>query len=517
LVGRPVTGPATTADPTTEALPSAVAPIPPEDRRDIQGLVTTGFGHLSHAGFLFLRITEPAAARRWLGEVLDHVSSAAPWPTDAAGAKRRPRQTLNVATSFPGLEALGLPDETLTSFPIEFTVGMASRTAILGDSGPSAPCSWELGGPANPPLHLLLIVHGASEHHVGTRLDQLVSGASGVESVALERGARVARSREQFGFAADGLSEPEIAGLRRPRPDQAVVPAGEFLLGHRNAFGVYPVSLIVDAGRDPGATLPPLPEGALPAYRDFGRNGTFLVYRKLAQDVAGFWSYVSDACRPSADGGDAPSEPAMRRLAAKLMGRWPSGAPLVMTPDEDDPALGTRNDFLYLPTDAAGLACPVGAHIRRANPRDSLQRLHDPGSESLRSVAQHRILRRGIRYGDSLLPPEAIEKGRVPVGLTDDGHDRGLHFLAVNADTQRQFEFIQQSWLNNPAFNGLFDNKDPLLGDNDGTGHMNIPAAPVRQRIGGVPRFVTVRGGGYWFMPGLRALRFLTRSSGSSG
>jgi deferrochelatase/peroxidase EfeB len=181
---------------------------------------------------------------------------------------------------------------------------------------------------------------------------------------------------------------------------------------------------------------------------------------------------------------------------------------VVLTPDHDDVSIAHANGFGYL-SDLAGLGCPVGAHIRRANPRDSLHRIDDTAAESLTAVSQHRILRRGIRYGSDLYDLSSIDDGYAPFGLVDDGKERGLHFVALNSDNQRQFEFIQQSWLDKPSFNGIFPAKDPVVGDNDGTGTATVPATPLRWRIGGVPRFVSVRGGAYWFLPSRRSLRYL--------
>ncbi len=318
------------------------------------------------------------------------------------------------------------------------------------------------------------------------RLEALTEALAGVVTVAVERGGRVERSREQFGFAGDGVSEPVIDGLhaRGASPANPVVAAGEFLLGHLNALGAYPISPPVEVAHDPKSLLDPFPEGALAGYRDFGRNGTFLVYRKLSQDVAGFWSFMEAgvlAHDPSLSGDETALRAGMRALAAKFMGRWPSGAPVALSPGADDEALSTRNDFLYLP-DGEGLGGRVGAHTRRANPRYTLRRIDDSPEVSLRSVSQHRILRRGIRYGPALFDAAEIEGNSAPLGLHDDGEDRGLHFVALNADNQRQFEFVQQSWIDNPSFNGLYDNKDPVIGDNDTTGSMTIPGSPLRRR-----------------------------------
>jgi deferrochelatase/peroxidase EfeB len=202
-------------------------------------------------------------------------------------------------------------------------------------------------------------------------------------------------------------------------------------------------------------------------------------------------------------------------LAAKMVGRWPSGASLILAPNGDQPDLRT-DDFLYAKEDPDGLACPFGSHIRRTNPRDQI----GPAGqvESLHMSARHRILRRGKPYGPPLFDPTVLTRLDQPdatqaiLDLQDDGQPRGLHFLCANASIKDQFEFIQQAWVNNPGFSGLLDNRDPLLGDNDptaATGGMLIPGLHTTIRTAPLPRFVTVRGGVYTFMPSLTTIRYL--------
>ena len=174
---------------------------------------------------------------------------------------------------------------------------------------------------------------------------------------------------------------------------------------------------------------------------------------------------------------------------------------MTLAPTRDNTALGAddkrNNAFDFSASDAEGFACPIGSHIRRANPRDVL---HPNGAaRSVQVSNRHRIIRRGRPYPDN--SPERI------TGRSDE--EVGLIFIAINADLQRQFEFVQQTWLNNPAFNGLFDDTDPLVTHQDGPGSMTIQRPPVRLALPAVPTFVTVRGGAYFFLPGLRAIRFL--------
>ncbi|MBV9850576.1 MAG: peroxidase [Armatimonadetes bacterium] len=453
------------------------AQITPADYADIQGVVLNGYGSLKCTRFLFLQIGDAAAARRWLGELRPQITTGARRPKDDP----KPETALNVAFTHPGLQMLGLPPDALAQFPREFQEGMADgeRSRVLGDTGDSAPAHWDLGGPATPVFHVLLMLYGRNDDVILARTPALEAQfrAAGLTEVFRQDTGRIS-NREPFGFA-DGISQPFPAGSPgSPIPGEVPINAGEFLLGYRNGYG----------------TLPPSPMDA--QGRDFGRNGTYLIFRKLAQDVSGFWRFMEQQTR-RADGN--PDEARKVRLAAKIVGRWPGGAPLVLAPDADDPALHTKdkgNQFSYMPTDPDGLACPIGAHIRRSNPRDSL--LPTP-ARSLVIANRHRLIRRGRHYEDHRA--DAVE---------GNGVEHGLCFLALNADIQRQFEFIQQTWINSPKFRGLYDNKDALVGDNDGTSHMTIPALPVRQRINNLPRFVRVRGGGYFFLPGLSALRFLS-------
>jgi deferrochelatase/peroxidase EfeB len=189
-----------------------------------------------------------------------------------------------------------------------------------------------------------------------------------------------------------------------------------------------------------------------------------------------------------------------------MVGRWPGGAPLVLAPDHDDPAQSTANDFVYQGPDPDGWRCPIGAHVRRAHPRDSL----DPKPGSPQSIAvgkRHRLLRRGREYGAAIGPGTLLD-------AADDGVDRGLHFICLCGNIARQFEFIQGTWVMSPKFDGLHEDDDPLLGvHGEGAGTFQAQGRPVRHRHRGLPRFITVRGGGYFFLPGLRALRYLAVST----
>jgi Dyp-type peroxidase family len=270
--------------------------------------------------------------------------------------------------------------------------------------------------------------------------------------------------REPFGFK-DGIGQPAIegSGIVGTNPHEAPLKIGEFVLGYQD---------------ETGDTLP------VPQPEVLGRNGTFMVVRKLHTRVAAFRQYMRERATSPAD---------EELLAAKFVGRWRSGAPLSLAPTHDDPELGAdplRNNAFMYGDDERGLKCPFGAHARRMNPRDAA---------IIGEVRLHRMIRRGTTYGPPL--PEGV--------LEDDGVERGLMFAFVGAHLARQFEFVQRDWVNEGKFFGAPGEKDPLVGSNDGSGQITIPQQPIRRKIVGLPAFVVNRGGEYCFLPSLSALRWL--------
>ena len=475
-----------------------------QELQDIQGYALSGYGHLTHAKFVFLHIQDAAQGKAWLKEIIPSATTAEPWPSLADGRRVKPRTTLNIAFTYKGLAALRLPQDSLNSFPQEYIEDVAARADVLGDTGGSSPEHWEIGGPNGTDVHVLLILYGESQETLETALDAQRSlrakYRTGIVEIAAEDGHRPPSGKEHFGFH-DGIGQPDVEGVQRGgrSGEDNEIKLGEILLGYMNGYGMYAPSPTVLAIHDPDHVLPSFPEDALPRCRDFGRNGSFLVYRKLAQDVAGFWGFIEEKA------GGRSGE--MIRFASKLVGRWPSGAPITLSPDGDDLRLADQNRFGFTPQDSDGDRCPIGAHIRRVNPRDSLQ--NDTPAESYLTCSRHRIVRRGISYGEPLFVLGMTNEGEAPAGLRDDGKPRGLHFVVLNASISRQFEFIQQTWCNNTQFQALFDEKDPIIGDNDGEGHMTMPGRPYRKRISDVRRFVSVKGAAYLFLPSISAMRFI--------
>lgn len=476
--------------------------------RDIQGIIITGYGHLQYSSYLFLHIADPAKAKAWLAQIVPQMTTAQPWETRPNGKTLKPEWTLNIAFTCKGLAKLGLSSESLQTFSQEFVQDMAeeARSRRLGDTGDSEPKNWEIGKPQTAKedeIHALLIVQGQKEIDQGIDLNTLCQ--TQIDLAKLHSVRQVGDVQqgylpfddgvEHFGFN-DAISQPNIEGSPRKDADnQPCIKAGEFILGYLNEYDQLPATPTIPTAAEVHNNLKPAEHASTqsnePQPKDFGRNGSYLVFRKLHQDVAGFRRYFRDNF----------SQPEERELAAaKFVGRWPSGAPLALAPNPDyDPALKDfpkNNNFSYAATDSHGYGCPLGAHIRRVNPRDSLG---EDAQESIRSVNRHRLVRRGALYGDKL-PGGTFE---------DDGKPRGVLFFCINADIKRQFEFVQQTWINNHKFSGLYNDKDPLLGDNDGSYDMTIQREPVRQRFSGLPRFVSVKGGGYFFLPSLSALYFL--------
>ncbi len=446
---------------------------PPVDRGDIQGDILRAYGNkYDCTSYVFIGVDDAAEGRAWLKEIAPRVRSDESWP----GPK--PETHLNVAFTYRGLLALGVPEAVADSFSHEFKEGMAARASLLGDVGESAPDRWN-DGLGTGAAHVMLTVNGQTPDQTRTELDRLAAEAeaAGIHVVHAEHAALLEGAREHFGYA-DGFAQPAIEGVNEDRAKGGGVPVadggwrplalGEFILG-------YPDE---DSREDPGR-LPNAPRDPL------GRNGTYVVWRKLHQDVALFRRVMREAAQLYEDGDE-------QKLRAKVVGRWPNGTPLVTHPDgpvEPFDALSPgANDFRYYDADRDGMRCPLGAHIRRSNPRDAL------GWEGRLSF-RHRMIRRGMPYG---LP--------LPEGAEDDGQERGLAFVCFNASISRQFESVQVQWLNSGNIFGLGLDKDFILGDGSGTGKMTVSGRPP-YFLAPQPSFVTTRGGEYLFAPGLTALQ----------
>lgn len=474
---------------------------------EVPSLALRRLRHLRFGACVLLRFADAqASAKRWLERLEPRLSY---------GDDRAAVSATLLALSATGLRKLGLGEGDLATFPVAFQQGNDApwRARALGDIGKNAPEQWYWGKKSAPVDAVALIYAESAEalQGLGGQLTQEARhfGHEIVQQVRLRPppADRAEISREPFGYA-DGVSQPVIRGTPRAAaadPQQVVEP-GEFVLGYVNNLGYLPPSPTVPAEADPRGILPTLAEaeGQRPnfsrplaaARHDLGRNGTFLVVRQLEQNVEAFKDYLAEAATGLADDPRVPArltqEERVDWLGAKLVGRWKNGSPLVRHPDRPGPQpRDSDKDLLLGVEDAAGLRCPLGAHIRRANPRDSF----NPGSEDELSItSRHRILRVGRSYE----PQNGWEKP-------------GLMFMCLNGDIERQFEFVQQTWVQGASFLGLEDESDGLIGNRAKSGTFTIPTPHGPLRLKGLPDFVTVRGGGYFFLPSRRALRFLAQ------
>ncbi|MBF6467343.1 peroxidase [Nocardia beijingensis] len=429
---------------------------------DIQHLLLTRVP-ASTGRYEFLSFADAAGGRAWLSSMADRVASAAD-TRRSVGADRR---WVTVAFTWTGLRALGVPEQSLATFPEEFRQGMAARADILGDTGMNHPEHWE-GGLAGNNLHAIAILFARDDAERADWVrahDQLVARCAGVtvlSSLDLAAVPPLEYAHDHFGYR-DRLSQPVIEGSgEHPTPGTgAPIKAGEFILGYPDEAG---------------------PPAGLPQPEVLSRNGSYLVYRRLQEHVGRFRDFLAEHT-------DTLEEQEL--LAAKLMGRWRSGAPLVLAPENDDPELGAdmqrNNDFNYKQMDPYGYAAPLGSHIRRLNPRDTAV-----------NMQRRRLIRRGATYGPHL-----------PEGVPEDGAERGIAAFVLCASLVRQFEFAQNVWINDKNFHELGNERDPIIGNQDGALEYKIPQRPIRRIIRGLPSFTTLRGGAYFFLPGLRALRYL--------
>ena len=460
---------------------------------NIQGNILRGYASFPHAQFLFFEIQSADDARAFIRRLLD---------TDAitpALWRAKPDATLNMAFTFEGLRAVGLPAESLATFPPEFQEGMKRRANELGDIDESSPEHWDDPWKTHR-VHMLIAIYGRTGPALAAQCQRLRGLLpNGVLELKPDQPAGLLQingertRKEHFGFL-DGLSNPAIEGV----PDDAgrnrqdignpddkgrfrKIPLGEFLLG-------YPGE---------GGEMAPMPLPHLLAH-----DGTYLVFRKLEQDVVRFRRYLdeqAEAFARSIPGGLPPHVTPQKFLAAKMMGRWPNGSSLVEYPSA--PGNDIRNTFGYA-GDPAGARCPLGAHVRRANPRDAL-------GFGGKTMSRHRLIRRGIAYGNYL--PEGEEQS------PESQKKRGIIFIALNSGFD-QFEFVQQKWMN---FGDDFEqgnDTDPIAGNRPVIGdrqiaQMMIPGHEASGRrpfiCFDIPRFVTTKGGDYFFVPSLTGLGLL--------
>src|ERR1700731_1394720 len=436
---------------------------PALDLHEIQATVLRPRPAPYFGSHILLRIDDAQAGRAFLRRLTPYVDSAADW-WKAANA------WLAVGISYAGLGALGVPQESLQSFPEAFREGMAARARHLGDEGVNDPKNWESAYGKNQ-VHIGITAFSDSEEKRRLALvtaREQYEGFSGVSVLAMQDFGAQPGDLNSLGYK-DGIDQPPIEGSGvDPLPGQGrPIKAGEFILGYPGEAGVFL----------------PMPQPDL-----LGRNGTFVGFRKYQTRVGAFNRFLR---------ANGSTEEERELLAAKLVGRWRSGAPLTLAPEVDNPAIGAdpnrNNDFNYS-NDPRGRQAPFGCHIRRMNPRDSkLTRLTD--------VNLHRLIRRGTTYGPPY-DPNAVSEA-------DDQVPCGAYFLFISAKAMVTIEFLQQEWVNDGNFIGIGDERDPIIGLQEEGAVFTIPKDPVRRRAHGIETFNVLRGGEYFFMPSLSALRWI--------
>ncbi len=520
---------------------------------DIQGNIVRSYGAygFTKARYFFLHIDEAEAGRTFVESIRLNITTAQRWALGSETKKNsedyipRPESTLNIAFTFSGLKALGLPARTLQGMPSEFVQGMANRASVLGDIKESAPENWDpiwqmaLKADHREAVHIWVSIYARMnpdetavavleektewlrELCISNGGVRLLKGHASEEKDFQEAGAllseglngkKVATGKEHFGYR-DGLGNPVFEGQYAPEvekvavvgrgkimPDQSWKPLapGEFIFGHADESQALPI------------TSRPW---------ELMLNGTFLVYRKLHQNVASFNNYIDRVTDEYVQAMEVSKEEAISTIKAKMVGRWPDGVPLMAAStytawlafqkrwkgkEQSNEYRMALMDFKYR-DDIEGYKCPVSAHIRRTNTRDIL----DPQitSKNPRDLAgsainkRRRILRRGLPYGKS-----------DPNSLDNDEH--GIIFIAICTDIFRQFEFVQQQWLHYGLDFNVGNDTCPLVGNHDQDSKFVIASDPREGKppfiCHSMPQFVTIRGGDYFFMPSMTALQMIT-------
>ncbi len=529
---------------------------------DIQGNITRAYGRYSFpfARYLFLNLPDPISARRFVDLVRPRVTTAARWTPDT-----KPKVTLNIGFTYPGLRVLGLPTRTLQGMPESFVDGMKARAFVLGDRNPERPeaedtdwCRhwdpiWQANRAGDPSrdVHVWMSMNaqlaqlgsdqpvpeleaqmdwlrricrdtgvrlldghgqdGSQDHQAATAVFKDIGGA------------RFPTPREHFGLT-DGIGDPVFEGQYPPEEEKdAVVGRGKWM---GRATGWQPIATgeFLLGHPDESQELPPtaMPPGVM-------QNGSFMVYRKLHQNVGSFNAVLDAEAAGFARVMGVDVAEARETVLAKMIGRWSDGVPTATAPtfadwmrvraetgmNDPDPAralaaqrayLRSRaaNDFRYA-DDMDGVKCPNGAHLRRVNTRDYLDPLNQPGKPNKDATSQlnkrRRILRRGLPYGPGAGAPK------------DDTTEQGVAMMVIGASIFRQFEFVQQQWIQYGLDFNQGNDTCPLVGDHGLHRRFTIPSDPTSGKppyvMGGLRTFVETRGGDYFFLPSMTALHMI--------
>ncbi|MGE8429992.1 MAG: Dyp-type peroxidase [Sphingobacterium sp.] len=428
---------------------------------DIQSLILRSRPIPYFGTVALIEIKEPSAGKKLLKTLLPLISSAENWHVNLSAS-------IFISFTYKGLKALGLPENSLSSFPESFKQGMAARSTYLYDIDDNDPKNWERTFLHNN-IHITAAIIANTEEDWQQKLKEFKETFGADPHIHLIESLDFGATEEMknvFGFR-DGISNPEIegSGIDIPPGYDKPIKAGEFILGYPSETGI----------------IKPFPQPEI-----LGKNGSFLIFRKYQSQVAEFNKFIKES---------SSTPEGEELLAAKIVGRWRSGAPLVLTPEKDDPDLGANaqknNDFSYS-EDQLGKKCPFGAHARRMNPRDSKSFIMEDGR-------LHRIIRRAVSFGD-IVPPEVT---------VNDGKERGQFFIGISADAMGTLEFLQKQWANNGNSVNLGDEKDPMIGVQR-NGVFTCPADPLVKRYHNLQTFNIVKGGEYCFIPSLSALKWIS-------
>ena len=463
---------------------------------DIQGYIIRAYGNMQYSRFVLLNVKNKAKAKKWINSIIPELTNAS-----IVAKEDLPDTCLNLAFAKDGLKALGMSEANIDTFTPPFKEGMVTphRQRLLGDIDSSDPEHWLWGSPEGKEVQILLLVFGKDEQICLTYYEKLKSEfeSNGLEIQREMDGLTLKDNKEHFGFR-DGIAQPIIKGSGRTGPDYNCVNPGEFILGYKNNYEVYPDSPTLEYEQGDINLLQPNP--ARPGYKDLGKNGSYLIVRQMQQHVDTFWSFMKD--KTANEDGSVNEEESIK-LASRMIGRWPSGAPLSKFPDKDPGGVSDDNDFLYAKDDPTGAKCPFGSHLRRMNPRDNFEQ--DPVDRSIILSNRHRLIRRARLYGEPIISSPLDHKPKEEVGL---------YFNCFSADISRQFEFLQYTWSNYPKIKQLYSDPDPIIGvvENPKEGQeqqFTIQGEPYNKTIRNLKRFVTIRGGAYFFFPSLTTIRYL--------
>ena len=446
---------------------------------DIQAIILHDRPAPYYGTLVALKVNDSNAGRELLKAVLPNVKGSKNFQKDMDA-------NLTIVMTYEGLKALGLPQSSLDSFPENFKTGMAGRSDILGDKGDNDPSNWLAPFGDKGDIHICGAVIADSQEKWQAKLAELkqafapyLDTSRNAIEILVEHDFGVdGEVKNVFGYR-DGISNPEVdgSGITLENNTERPIAAGEFVLGYKGEAGV----------------VPPMPQPEV-----LGKNGSFMVLRKYRSNVADFHHY----CLEQSDNDPAKAD----KLGAKMFGRWRSGAPITLSPDHDDEALGkdnvANNKFDYT-DDPYGKGCPFGAHARRMNPRNTKDFI-------LSDVRLHRIIRRSVSYGD-IVPPNVTQ---------DDGQERGLFFIGINAHAMDTLEFLQSQWINDGNFMNLGEERDPMLGVHAGSDAdsdvFTVPDEPIRKRHTNILQFNTLQGGEYLFVPSLSALKWISELNENS-